>query len=756
MRPSRCVFSVLCLMLILGSLLTVQGQQTVQLLDAADEQPVAFAKVEILCDGEMVKQCLSNEKGVVALPESPCTAFVLNVEHLGYQPLQAVPLTGGSITLMAQEELNLDQVVITGQLGGTQAYKSVQKIKVLDEARIQRQAANNLAELLATQLNLGIRQDPVLGTFMEIQGLSGRNVKIMVDGVPVIGRLDGGIDLTQINLNQIERVELVEGPMSVEYGTNALGGVINLISKKADKRSWTLEASAYEAAVGGDYSIHEGHHNHSLAGSFRTKALWVQAQAGRNFFGGTSQEAGQRFRRIRPKDQYFGRLDLGNSYKKWSWKWSTQLFDEVMVNKGPLPDPNFYSRQVTDSYFNTLRHTHQLQATANLSEKYVVNGFVSYAYFRRISEQERVNLVDLSAEELTENTRTEEFGTWLSRASISRKAQDGSWLAWQAGYEVELENGEGQRIIGGRQNMENYALFANLELRPWKTLAFRPGVRWTDNSLYDAPITPAVHLRYEPVKGHTFRTSYARGFRAPTLKELYFEFIDVNHNIINNPDLLAEWSHNYRASYNFQHLWGKHLVKANVGAFHNRLENMIEYAFTGGENNEVKLINVGNFRTQGVETGVSYQSERLSFDLGMNVIGRYNRLYESRESLDESVSQFNYAPNFSANGSWWWRKVDIRFNLFQQYFGRRTGFVLLEDDEVGETFIDAYQIMDLTAMRRFWNKRIILTAGVRNIFDVTNVNANFSGGAHSGGGSQAIGLGRTVFVRLDVKLGSNN
>ncbi|MDZ7846145.1 MAG: TonB-dependent receptor plug domain-containing protein [Owenweeksia sp.] len=64
------------------------------------------------------------------------------------------------------------------------------------------------------------------------QGLSGAKIKILVDGVPVIGRLDGNIDISQINLSNIERVEIVEGPMSVQDGTDAVAGTINLITKK--------------------------------------------------------------------------------------------------------------------------------------------------------------------------------------------------------------------------------------------------------------------------------------------------------------------------------------------------------------------------------------------------------------------------------------------------------------------------------------------------------------------------------------------
>ncbi|MBK9274597.1 MAG: TonB-dependent receptor plug domain-containing protein [Flavobacteriales bacterium] len=89
-------------------------------------------------------------------------------------------------------------------------------------------AANTLGEALRNELTVRLGQDNILGTAVSMQGLGGENVKVLVDGVPVIGRQDGNLDLAQLDLTGIERVEVVEGPLSVNYGTNALAGTINL------------------------------------------------------------------------------------------------------------------------------------------------------------------------------------------------------------------------------------------------------------------------------------------------------------------------------------------------------------------------------------------------------------------------------------------------------------------------------------------------------------------------------------------------
>ena len=69
---------------------------------------------------------------------------------------------------------------------------------------------------------------------VEMMGMSGRNMKILLDGVPLVDRSDLKEGLNQIDINTVERIEIVEGPMSVVYGTDALAGVINIITKKGD------------------------------------------------------------------------------------------------------------------------------------------------------------------------------------------------------------------------------------------------------------------------------------------------------------------------------------------------------------------------------------------------------------------------------------------------------------------------------------------------------------------------------------------
>lgn len=133
----------------------------------------------------------------------------------------------------------LDELVVTGQYRPQSLKNSVYKVNVIKSQRILLSGATNIQQVLFNQLGLSFSNDNTLGTSdIQIMGMSGRNVKILLDGVPLVDRGDTRESLNQVDLNTIDRIEMVEGPMSVSYGSDALAGVVNLISKRPEKAAF--------------------------------------------------------------------------------------------------------------------------------------------------------------------------------------------------------------------------------------------------------------------------------------------------------------------------------------------------------------------------------------------------------------------------------------------------------------------------------------------------------------------------------------
>ncbi len=148
-------------------------------------------------------------------------------------------------------ERDLQTVVITGQFLPTDIRKTVQNVRILDQKIIERQAAVSLGDLLATQPNIKITNDPILGGAISMNGLNGQNFKILIDGVPVVGKQNGSMDINQILLSGIKKIEIIQGSQSVMYGSDAAAGVINIITAPNAQKK-------YVATVQGQYETPKG------------------------------------------------------------------------------------------------------------------------------------------------------------------------------------------------------------------------------------------------------------------------------------------------------------------------------------------------------------------------------------------------------------------------------------------------------------------------------------------------------------------
>lgn len=250
--------------IILSILGLAAQQRTITVVNDADGSPAGDAYVLVTSlNGEGKKYSVLTDASGVALIKYTGKVYV-EISHASFVPVSDTLKNGESKSYrLLPLNIQVPEVVVTGQFTPDDPKRSVYSVKVIDIKTIERRGATNLKELLGQELNMRITQDNVLGSGLSLQGLSGEQVKYMVDGVPILGRLNGDIDISQINLNDVARIEVIEGPVSVQYGTNALGGVINIITKteQADKISASLN-SYYES---------RGTYNFDVLAGFRVK-----------------------------------------------------------------------------------------------------------------------------------------------------------------------------------------------------------------------------------------------------------------------------------------------------------------------------------------------------------------------------------------------------------------------------------------------------------------------------------------------------
>lgn len=729
--------------------------QTITVLSATDNQPIPSAR--LVCKNTTNGKktiAITDAEGKVVLWEAwkdNKAPIAITISSLGFEPVTDTLAQPQDKTYrLPIDHIAINEVVVTAQYAPNTAGKSVYKVEVIDRQKMDNMGAVTLRDALTNTNNIRLSQDNVLGSSMTINGISGDNIKILVDGVPMIGRQNGNIDLNQINLNDIDRIEIVEGPLSVNYGTDALGGTINLITKKDQKEKVGISLSNYYESIG-TYNI-----TGTLGFKIKQKHR-ISISGGRDFFGGWSP--GDKFwecpfciqladtnrvRQWNPKEQYFARLQYNTQIKGVTLGYKGEYFNEKITDRG-MPSAPYYETAF-DSYFYTNRIDNALYAEGDVAKNQHINLVASYDYYRRVQNIYRKDLTTLDRVLTTTpgDQDTSRFSQVMSRGSYSM-GRPASWWGFEVGYDINYQTGAGYMIKGSSQHQGDYALFASAELKPWQPLTIRPGLRVAYNSAYRAPVVPSLNLRYE-AKGFTVRASYARGFRAPSLKELYFLFVDVNHNIVGNTDLKAEYSHNITASVGYKKHWGNILLRADATGFYNDIANLITLAQTTGT--QYSYINIGKYRTTGGNVGTDLSYQGFKVGVGGSFTWTYNELSDS----DKTVPQYSFSPELRADVSYEWKKIGLTAAFFYKYQGKLPSYALSAQNEVEQTFIGAYHMADATITKTFWQKRVGLTLGCKNLFNVTNISAFAAGGVHSSdANSVPFATGRILFIRLDLK-----
>lgn len=665
-----------------------------------------------------------------------------------YTGLQAQP-GGKSVAEDTTRAKDLEEVVVTGQFKPQSLKNSVYQIRVINRDRIEKQGAVRLQDVLRNELNIRFSQDLATGgSAITMLGLSGQNVKILVDGLPVTGRqgVNNEFDISQLDINSIERIELVEGPMSVIYGADALAGVINIITKKADAAKLAVNARLHEESVGKEYGWNQGIHNQQAGLTWRKQNWEAGASFAHNYFGGWKDTAVGRELVWHKKDQRLANGFLGYTRGKLSLRYRLDGMDEVITNPAnflPYPDPISGDTLAYNQEYLSRRLMHQLQGSYFLNNQWSFQLQSAYTDYRR----------EVFSTTLNKNTGETRLDMGEGRNSVVNFSgftlrATGAWkmnrlLSFQPGVDINLDRGEGERLRAGNNNVNDYALFLSSEITPSEKINIRPGLRFISNSVYEAPpVVPSLNTRIRLSEILDLRLSYARGFRSPSLRELYFSFFDANHQVVGNPDLKAETSHSFTGSLALKKKTKEGMqLTAQLGGFFNDVRNQIDYVFTQSSDT-AKLYNILKSKTAGLNLTTGLAGRKWNLGAGTSVTGFYNDQFEA----DKTRNELLWSAEANLTATWSFTKLGMDLNLFYKFTGKRPRYIA-SGQEVVLSRQEGYHMADLTVNKKL-TSFLRLNAGVRNLFGVDRIRASFvAGGIHTGGGL-SVATGRSAFASL--------
>ena len=623
----------------------------------------------------------------IALPGKG--SYTLCASFVGYEPVSgkvAADQPGPLNFRLAERSTMMDQVVVTA----TRTPKLLKDVpivtRVISEADIKQVDATHVGDLLQSELP-GIEFSYSMNqqVSLNMSGFGGNSVLFLVDGERLAGETLDNVDYSRLNMDNVGRIEIVKGAVSSLYGSNAIGGVVNIISRES-REPWSVNLNGRygahnEQRYGGSVGFNQGRFNsmtnvqytsvdaidlskgtdNAEVGDYRTiygasalnvkERLVFTAAQGLKF----TARAGYFFRQRDASESIRDRYRSFSGGLKGNWA-ITQADDLELSYAFDQYDKSDYlvptSRDVRD--YSNVQHTLRALYNHTFAEKHILTVGGDYLRDYLMSYQFAGN---------------------------------------------------------GSHTQHTADAFAQFDWNPHRQFNLIAGVRFDYFSEARlSHLSPKFGTMYK-VGNCSLRASYAGGFRAPTLKEMHMDFYMGNiFMIYGNPNLKAETSHNF--SLSAEYMAGRH--NFTVTGFYNLVDNRITTVWNRELEGQV-YTNMSPLQVAGAEanaTGrypcgiswrVSYAYTREMIERGQPLLSS-TRPHAATARLAYDKQWKNYGLNVSLSGRW---LSAVTCDVYTE--------VTSYEETVRQTY-PGYTIWKLSLTQHLW-RGMDLTLAVDNLFN---------------------------------------
>ena len=730
-------------------------------LDAATGEHLPFVTIQL--QGTSIG-AVSGASGHFLLTNLPVGETTITFSMVGYKTIEASLMLEEGKTCeiniaMEEESLLIDAVVVTANKYETKKREATTIVNVISPLLIESTASNTMSDVLDYQTgvrvemscqNCGVPQ-------LRINGLEGQYTQLMMDSRPIFSSLASVYGLEQIPAGMVDRVEVVRGGGSALYGSNAIGGVVNIITKEPVRNS--LNISQNTQLIGGK----SWDNNTNLNGSFVTS----DSKIGVFLFGVLRQrEAYDRDNDGFSEIPHLNSATLGmRSYFKTS-DYSKLTFEYHHVTEARRGGNNLDRPEHEADIAESLRHNID---AGNLrwdyyspNERHYATAYSSLqhigrnSYFGTAQDLNAYGASDDITAVVGGQYRFHMYNCLFMPADLS------------AGVEYQYNRLRDQIMGYGRDIRQNVHLYGGYVQNEWKNkdVSFLIGLRGEKHSMLRNPIfSPRANVRYTPIKEVVLRATYASGYRAPQTydEDLHVGAVGGEVSLIQLSDSLRpEMSHSVSLSADWARKFGAWETNVTLEGFFTQLNDVFSLVENGHDN----LGNLLLLRT----------NEKGARVYGVNIEGKlaYKSIFVFQLGYTYQQSRYIEAVTWSENTDILPQKRMFRTPDHYGYFmatyepilkftinlnGKLTGPMLIqhfagyvaEDEEVlSPTFFDmgiklAYEI----PLYRLYSLEI--NAGVKNIFDSFQRDID-KGINRDAGYIYGPSLPRTYFFGINFKL----
>ena len=546
-------------------------------------------------------------------------------------------------TLAEQNQTNTNDinnpVIVTATRTAISVDQALATSTLITRKEIIESQALSVTDVLRTQTGIDIASNggPGQTSSVFIRGAESDHTLIMIDGVKFNPGTIGVAAIQNIPLNMIDRIEVIMGPRSTLYGSDALGGVIHIFTRQGEttEAGWrfgsydTQELSASYHRKDGDIRM-----GIDLSGA-RTDGFPARTD--------TTEDS--------PYKNDSINLKLGNTFG------NTDLDFQYMGSRGRTDYYDFFLTPVAQDYTNSIT---SLNARVNAMENWVSK--VKLSYFKD----------DIQQKQSTDYLKTTRYELdWQNDIAI------GAANLVTAGIQTYRENAESISFgTGFDEDTDTVGIYVQDQFESGAN-QLTAGLRYTDHSSFDGKTTGELSYGYQTDQATKLVASFATGFRAPGSTDRF--------GFGGNPNLEPETSKSFELSTRFN---PSPVHSTRISLFQNEIDNLINFVDPDGFNGPIpgRNENIDETRTRGVELAYSFRKGPYVVDAGLT--------YQDPKDLTTDKQLARRAKEkYSVTGRYVGSDYSASAEL--SYTGERP------DSAYSDIVLDAYTLLNLSATRSF-------------------------------------------------------
>ncbi len=624
--------------------------------------------------------------GVFRIPDHLAESEEIEILAMGFasRKVRVGNLSPGQEILLKEHLGQLNEVVVAATRTNRSVADLPMPVQVINQEKIQETGGMRLSEVLREQTGLQVVSNH--GTGLQMQGLSSDYILILLDGEPMIGRTAGTFDLDRISVSNIERIEVLRGPSSAIYGSEAMAGVINIITKESTESA--------HGTVQGRYR------------SFNTMDLTAEGgvnQNGWNIYGFYNRFSTDGFdlnpsvlgNTQSPFHAHTGQLKVG---KKLGQNWELKTFvrgytedseDMMGVSEGG---------EILLAGMSGKRRELNVNPTLSFrpNEDWLVTFRGMFSLLSTLSASWFV--------ETGESLDFQEFDQLYHRTELQVDHQLTKAQLLTIGVGHLLETVDATRYDDLNRFDAGY-LFLQHQWEPGERWNLVSGMRADLHSQYGGQVSPKVSAMYKISDKFSWQASLGAGFKAPDFRQLLLNFNNASsgyyvfganlvqegianlqvqglvQQILIDPSLFGELKAESSWAINTGGRWQPHEdVMVQVNLFRNHIENLIETApvarLTSGQN-AFSYFNISSVVTQGGELDVLFRiNDRLQLSLGYTYLDSRDRdvlaaidsgeiFKRDGQNRTRQVTRSDYGGLFNRSR----HSGNIKLNYYEPYTG---------------------------------------------------------------------------------------